>query len=107
MSFAIDPIAMLRPRRRIVGMSAVLLPFEENSYVAWTAFRSHVARTSDAGLIPAVNMDTGYVSLLDVPTRLRVLCETHEITGGRQFVAGVFVGDTPDARLNLDEYRRQ
>jgi dihydrodipicolinate synthase/N-acetylneuraminate lyase len=98
---------MLRPRRKIVGMSAVLLPFEENGEVACPAFRAHVARTSNAGLIPAVNMDTGYVNLLDEPTRLQVLRETRDVLGGQPFVAGAFVGDAPGARLNLDEYRRQ
>jgi dihydrodipicolinate synthase/N-acetylneuraminate lyase len=107
MTSTLDPIAMLRARRKIVGMSAVLLPFDENSAVAWPAFRAHVVRTADAGLIPAVNMDTGYVNLLDAPTRLRVLRETREVAAGRPFVAGAFVGDAPGDRLNLDEYRQQ
>src|SRR5438034_853135 len=103
----IDPLATLRPRRRITGMSAVLLPFEESGDVAWPAFRTHIARTADAGLIPAVNMDTGYVNLLDAATRMGLLRETREVTAGREFVAGAFVGDAPSARLNLDEYRRE
>src|SRR5262245_30596413 len=107
MSVAIDPLTMLRPRRKIVGMSAVLLPFEGSGEVAWPSFRAHVARTADAGLIPAVNMDTGYVNLLDAATRLRVLHETRDVLSGRDFVAGAFVGDAPGAQLNLEEYFRQ
>ena len=57
--------ARLRPRRRIRGMSAVLLPFEAGGGIDWRSFRAHVARTAEAGLVPAVNMDTGYVQLLD------------------------------------------
>ena len=45
----------------------------------WPGFRAHVARTADAGLTPAVNMDTGYVNLIDDDTRLRVLDETREL----------------------------
>jgi dihydrodipicolinate synthase/N-acetylneuraminate lyase len=106
MTDAIDPIGMLRPRRKITGISAVLLPFEANGEIAWPAFRAHVARTADAGLTPAVNMDTGYVNLLDAAVRTRVLCETREELAGRPFVAGAFVGDKPGDRLNLDAYRR-
>src|SRR5262249_54553270 len=90
-----------------VGMSAVLLPFDENGDVAWAAFRAHVARTADAGLIPAVNMDTGYVNLLDAATRLRVLNETQEVLAGRSFVAGAFVADTPGSRRDLYTYSRE
>ena len=45
-------------------MSAVLLPFK-NGNVDWECFEAHVTRTLDASLTPAVNMDTGYVNLLD------------------------------------------
>src|SRR5262249_16860983 len=107
MSGAIDPLAMLRPRRKIVGMSAVLLPFGNDGEVAWPAFRAHVARTADAGLFPAVNMDTGYVNLLDAATRLRGLGESRDVLSGRDFVAGAFVGDAPGTQVNLEEYFRQ
>ncbi len=32
---SINPLALLRPRRKPVGMSAVLLPFEESGGVDW------------------------------------------------------------------------
>jgi dihydrodipicolinate synthase/N-acetylneuraminate lyase len=97
---------MLRPRRKPVGMSAVLLPFDEIGQVDWSAFRAHVARTAAVGLIPAVNMDTGYVNLLDQKTRMRVLEETRVSLGNGRFAAGTFVDDQPGAPFNLDAYRR-
>jgi dihydrodipicolinate synthase/N-acetylneuraminate lyase len=103
---SIDPIAMLRPRRRIVGMSAILLPFSGGE-IDWQGFTAHVARTVDAGLIPAVNMDTGYVNLLDAATRLEVLRQTRQVTAGRPFVAGAFVGDTPGSRFDREAYLRE
>jgi dihydrodipicolinate synthase/N-acetylneuraminate lyase len=87
-------------------MSAVLLPFEEGGGVDWQAFRAHVSRTAIAGLIPAVNMDTGYGNLLDDATRGRVLQETLAHVGGGEFVAGAFVADLLGDDFNLDAYRR-
>ncbi len=84
----------VRPRRRITGMSAILLPHHDDGSVDWPAFEAHVVRTAEAGLIPAVNMDTGYVQLLDRATSARVLNVAASTTGGR-FVAGAFVADSP------------
>jgi dihydrodipicolinate synthase/N-acetylneuraminate lyase len=56
-------------------MSAVLLPLTTQG-VDWNAFDEHLARTIDAGLVPAVNMDTGYVHLLDDATKRAVLDRT-------------------------------
>lgn len=58
----------------------------------WPAFEAHVRRTCQAGLTPAVNMDTGYVQVLGDQDRRRVLEVTREITGG-DFVAGAYVAD--------------
>lgn len=102
----VDPIALIRLRRKITGMSAVLLPLDQQGDIIWPAFRAQLRRTAEAGLIPAVNMDTGYVNLLDEPTRRRVLDETRSELGGA-FVAGAFVGDQPGDALNLDAYRRE
>ncbi len=101
----IDPIAMLRPRRKPVGMSAILLPCDAGGGVDWAGYRAHLRRTAEAGLTPAVNMDTGYVNLLDAGTIRRVLEETRSTLGGTAFVAGAFVGDRPGDQLNLDAYR--
>jgi dihydrodipicolinate synthase/N-acetylneuraminate lyase len=103
----IDPIRMLRPRRRITGASAVLLPFTAAGSIDWPAFAAHVARTAEAGLVPAVNMDTGYVDLLDEATRLEVLDRTRQVLAGRPFLAGAFVADRPGSRFDRDAYLRQ
>lgn len=83
-----SPIDLLRPGRRITGMSAILLPFTTGGSIDWPHFEAHVARTAAAGLRPAVNMDTGYVHLLDAAQRLEVLDRTRSL--GVEFVAGAF-----------------
>lgn len=102
-----NPLQMIRPRRQIEGISATLLPFHEDGHVDWDGFVAHVARTSEAGLIPAVNMDTGYANLIDEETRHEVLARTQETLDGAPFVAGAFVTDQPGDRWNPDAYRRQ
>ncbi len=102
----LDPLALLRPRRRITGMSAILLPFLESGGIDWTGFAAHAVRTADAGLTPAVNMDTGYRNLLDEATANAVLDATKSALGGRPFVAGAFVGDHPGAAFDGDAYKR-
>ena len=103
----LNPQAMIRPCRKITGISAVLLPFHEDGSVDWAGFRAHVARTSAAGLKPAVNMDTGYVNLLDDATYGEVLAQTRDVTGVGGFVAGAFVGDQTGAGWHPDAYLRQ
>ncbi len=98
------PLTHLKPHRKITGMSAVLLPFLSSTEVDWTSFEQHVARTCEAGLVPAVNMDTGYVNLLDDATRQEVLQRTQRITAGRMFVAGAFVKDAPGAAFDRSTY---
>jgi dihydrodipicolinate synthase/N-acetylneuraminate lyase len=84
-------------------MSAILLPFAADGAIDWTSFAKHVERTAAAGLTPAVNMDTGYVQLLDRATRERVLDLVADHT--RDFVAGAFIGDGPGDPFDLDAYR--
>ena len=98
----IDPRAMIRRDRKPLGVSAVLLPFEAGGAIDWLTFRSLVTRTIEAGLIPAVNMDTGYVNLVSLADRLRVLDEAKGLAGGREFVAGAFVGDRPGDAWDRD-----
>ena len=107
MNESIDPISLLKPKRAITGISATLLPFAENGEVDWQGFCAHVARTAEAGLIPAVNMDTGYVNLLDDETRQSVLRHSRETLAGGEFVAGAFVAGQPGDPWNPDPYRRQ
>ena len=92
-----------RPGRPITGMSAIMLPHLDPHTVDWEGFVSHVARTHDAGLVPAVNMDTGFVQMLDDPTKHQVLDLAAEITGGA-FVAGAFVPDEPGTAFDLGSY---
>jgi dihydrodipicolinate synthase/N-acetylneuraminate lyase len=82
------PIDLVRTRP-ITGMSAILLPMLDDRTPDWAAFDAHVERTAVAGLVPAVNMDTGYAHLLDPTTKTVVLERTEAITGG-EFVAGAF-----------------
>ena len=103
----LDPIVQLRPRRRIEGASAILLPFEGDGAVDWDGFAAHARRTADLGLTPAVNMDTGYAHLIDEDLRVEVLRRTREVLDGRPFLAGAFVGDRKGSRWDRDAYLRQ
>ncbi|MGP8080142.1 MAG: dihydrodipicolinate synthase family protein [Dehalococcoidales bacterium] len=103
----IEPNSLIKPRRKITGMSAILLPFDEHGEVDWAGFTAHVERTAAAGLVPAVNMDTGYVNLIDYKTRIAVLRRTRLTLGGKGFVAGAFVGDNPESKWNPDTYKKQ
>lgn len=94
----------LRPGRAILGISAVLLPFTADAAVDWRGFESLLARTVTAGLVPAVNMDTGYVQLVDPGTRARVLRTAASTCGPAGFVAGAFVADEPGARFEVDAH---
>ena len=69
-------------------MSAILLPHRSSIEVDWAAFEAHVTRTAEAGLTPAVNMDTGFVHLLTAEQRAEVLSRTRSL--GVDFVAGAF-----------------
>lgn len=91
-AFAAPPF---RPNRHIDGCSAVLLPFRGDGSVDWRGFEAHLARTIAAGITPAVNMDTGWVHVLDAGDKARVL----EIAAaaGAPFLAGAYVADTASA----------
>ena len=103
----IDPAALLRPRRKIRGMSAILLPFRSDLSVDWDAFAAHVARTHAAGIAPAVNMDTGYVQLIDDATRRQALALARETVGSGEIVAGACVVDAAGAAFDEEAYGRQ
>jgi dihydrodipicolinate synthase/N-acetylneuraminate lyase len=86
-------------------MSAILLPFLDDGGIDWKGLAGHIERTARAGLRPAVNMDTGYVQLLDAHERTRVLevASAHTDSG---FVAGVLVEDRPGDPCDRDGYAR-
>jgi dihydrodipicolinate synthase/N-acetylneuraminate lyase len=84
-----DLAARVRPGRRIEGISAVLLPFDAGGRPDLGEFRRHVSRTRAAGLVPAVNMDTGFGPQLSPAERETILDVTRETLGaGAAFVAG-------------------
>ena len=87
-------------------MSAVLLPFAPDDSIDWESYRALLERTQEAGLVPAVNMDTGYVQLLDDDARARVLETTREVVGNA-FVAGAHVADEPGDAWDRDAYLRR
>ncbi|HEX8149831.1 MAG TPA: dihydrodipicolinate synthase family protein [Pyrinomonadaceae bacterium] len=99
-------IERLRPRRRVEGIAAALLPFEADGRVAVEAFQHNLRATHAAGLLNAVNMDTGYVNLLGEDEKLDVLRWTAEALGaGVPFVAGAYVEGLEGDVVSL--YRRQ
>jgi dihydrodipicolinate synthase/N-acetylneuraminate lyase len=89
-----------------VGISAILLPFTADGDIDWSAFSAHCVRTAEAGLTPAVNMDTGFGNLLSAGQRVAVLDATRRALGGRPFVAGAVVADEPGAAFSRDGYLR-
>jgi dihydrodipicolinate synthase/N-acetylneuraminate lyase len=84
-------------------MSAVLLPYTAEGDIDWDATEAHIARTVAAGLTPAVNMDTGYVQLLDADDKHRVL-DLAASVAEESFVAGAYVPDEPGAAFDLAGY---
>lgn len=95
----------VRPGRTITAMSAVLLPFTETGEIDWEGFVRHLDRTIAAGLVPAVNMDTGFGPVLTPADRLDVLAVARR--AGVAFVAGAHAPDRPGARFDLDAYRAE
>lgn len=95
----------IQKKRKITGMSAILLPLTPGGDVDWDGFRAHVERTDVVGLVPAINMDTGYANLIGDELRERVLQETQSVLGDRPFVSGVFVGDQSGAAFDFDAYQ--
>ena len=102
-----DPTRLINRERVIRGISAVLLPYSAQHRIDWNAFAAHLARTAEAGITPAVNMDTGYVQLIDNATRRDVLRCTHETLGSQEFVAGACVADHDGDAFNREAYREQ
>ena len=103
----INPIDMMKPKRKIEGISAILLPFHDNCEIDWVGLANQIRRTAEAGLIPAVNMDTGYANLISESQRQKVLEVTREVLGGGAFVAGAFVSDNKGDAFDGDAYLRQ
>ena len=105
--FTIESVmATIKPRRRVEGIAAALLPFEADGRVAVEAFQRHLVATRTAGLANAVNMDTGYANHLSDAEKRDVLRWTREALGpGVAFVAGAYVEGKEGEVVAL--YRRQ
>jgi 4-hydroxy-tetrahydrodipicolinate synthase len=105
-----SPLGLMLQRqrlgRKVQGIAAALLPFEVDGRIAVEAFQNHLLATHRAGLMNAVNMDTGYVNYLSEKEKCDVLQWTREALGGDvQFVAGAYIeGQTGDV---VDLYRKQ
>src|SRR5947208_5589010 len=85
-------VKQTRPVRKVQGIAAALLPFQVNGKIAVEAFQEHLRVTHKAGLMNAVNMDTGYVNLLDKEEKLNVMRWTRDALGdGVPFVAGAYI----------------
>jgi len=81
-----------QPRRKAQGIAAALLPYEADGRVAVDAFAKQLISTHRAGLMNAVNMDTGYVNYLSDTEKQEVLEWTRQALGkGIPFVAGAYI----------------
>ena len=98
-------------RRKIQGIAAALLPFEQDGRIAVRAFQQHLVATQRAGLMNAVNMDTGYVNYLTESQKQDVLRWTRDALGKEvAFVAGAYIegldGDIVSLyRQQIDQFR--
>jgi len=97
----------IKPGRTITGISAILLPFHEDGSIDWDGLGNHIRRTAEAGITPAVNMDTGYANLITEEDRQAVLRCTRDVLDGGSFVGGAFVGDAPGASFDAEAYYQQ
>src|SRR5215813_9842662 len=85
-------IARQQPCRKVQGIAAALLPYTEDNEVAVEAFQHQLIATHAAGLMNAVNMDTGYINYLSDSEKLDVLRWTQEALGKNvPFVAGAYI----------------
>lgn len=98
----------IRPGRKITGVSAILLPFKKDgSTIDWRGFEAHTRRTAKCGLMPAINMDTGYADLIDDNVREEALRRASAAAGSKGFAAGAFIGDKPGDSWNPARYEQQ
>ncbi len=95
-----------QPSRKVQGIAAALLPFEADGRIAVEAFQNHLCATHSAGLMNAVNMDTGYVNYLNETEKVDVLRWTQEALGkDAPFVGGAYIeGEAGDV---VALYRKQ
>ena len=92
--------------RKVHGIAAALSPFESDGRIAVEAFQRHLLYTHRAGLMNAVNMDTGYVNYLNDTEKQDVLRWTRDALGKDvPFIAGAYIEDQSGDVVSL--YRQQ
>ena len=85
-------LAKKKPGRKVRGIAAALLPYSANGNIAVEAFQKRLIATHRAGLMNAVNMDTGYVNYLSESEVEEVLGWARDALGkGVPFVAGAYI----------------
>jgi len=95
-----------QPRRKVQGIAAALLPYDQEGRIAVEAFQQHLVTTQRAGLMNAVNMDTGYVNYLTDAEKREVLRWTRDALGADvPFVAGAYIEQQAGDVVTL--YRQQ
>lgn len=99
------PLVPVQPGRSIQGIAAAYLPWKPVAKIDLDSYARVLESIWQAGLIPAVNMDTGFVNLLSESQRLEVLHFASSVARGRSWVAGAFVEDLPGDCLG--HYKRQ
>ena len=99
-------IARQQPCRKVQGIAAALLPYQSNGRIAVDQFAQQLIATDRAGLINAVNMDTGYVNYLSDAEKEEVLQWARQALGENvPFVAGAYIEHDEGEIVAL--YRRQ
>jgi dihydrodipicolinate synthase/N-acetylneuraminate lyase len=87
-----DLLQRQQPRRKVQGIAAALLPYESDGRIAVDAFAKQLISTDQAGLVNAVNMDTGYVNYLSDAEKQDVLDWTRQALGPDvPFIAGAYI----------------
>jgi dihydrodipicolinate synthase/N-acetylneuraminate lyase len=95
-----------KPGRKVQGVAAALLPYEPSGKIAVASFQQHIIATYRAGLVNAVNMDTGYVNYLTSAEKLEALRWTRDaLPEGVPFVAGAYIQDQSEDLVQL--YRKE
>lgn len=91
--------------RAVAGMAAMLLPYTANGDIAEESYADCLRATVQAGLTPAVNMDTGYINLLTDSEKERVLQIAQQTLPATGFVVGAYIEGQEGEVADL--YRRE
>jgi len=102
-----DLLKRQQPRRKVQGIAAALLPYEPDGRVSVDALAKQLTSVHRAGLMNAVNMDTGYVNYLSDSEKQEVLNWTRQALGKNvPFVAGAYIEQQAGHDI-VTLYRRQ